>query len=274
MQHSTLARKSPFAYLAVHGAFLSRQGVMTNRVLNLARQLSIVVRYRFFAARSDPRSMYEFVNVLTRFHYKRKRSALPESDVSELLPSASLASAMTLFSPPPEFFSIDIDELQVLCKFMQALAPQRVFEFGTFDGFTTLHLAAHAPTGCEVLTIDRLAGSYNFSPLRRFPHAINVGGRFHGHPLAGRIRQLTGDTRTFDFAPWAGTCDLVFLDADHGEEGTQIDTGNAMMLLKPGGVLLWHDCFAEGVAKFLAGFSATHPVVRIRSTTLAMHRKA
>jgi predicted O-methyltransferase YrrM len=88
-----------------------------------------------------------------------------------------------------------------------------------------------------------------------------------------RIHQLTGDTLTFDFTPYAGTCDLVFLDADHGYEGTRIDTGNAMTLLRPGGTLVWHDCFAEGVQRFLEQFSKVHRVVRIRSTTLAIHRK-
>jgi predicted O-methyltransferase YrrM len=180
---------------------------------------------------------------------------------------------VTLLYPSPEFLSIDIDELWVICALVRALAPKRVFEFGTFDGFTTIHLAANAPPTCEVFTIDRLRGTYDFRPLRTFGHSIEVGGRFHGHVMQKRIHQLTGDTRTFDFAPFTGTCDLVFLDADHGYEGTRIDSGNALTLLRPGGVLLWHDCLADGVAGFLSGFSRMHRVVRIRSTTLAMYRK-
>lgn len=244
------------------------------RLTNLASQILIFIRYRFLTASSDPKSMYEFVNLLTRFHYKRKRSGMPEKNIQDLFASSPPDGGMTLLFPSPEFFSIETDELWVLCMLVRSLQPKRIFEFGTFDGFTTIHLAANAPPGCEVLTIDRQSGKYDFAPLRFFGHSITVGGRFHEHQLASRIHQLTGDSRTFDFTPYKGTCDLVFLDADHGYEGTRIDTENAMTLLRPGGTLLWHDCFAEGVAKFLKEFSRTHSVARIRSTTLALYRKS
>jgi|WetSurMetagenome_2_1015567.scaffolds.fasta_scaffold20692_3 predicted O-methyltransferase YrrM len=246
---------------------------MTGRLTNLLQHLSIVLRYRVLAARRDPKAMYEFVNLLTRFHFKHAPSGLPEAGLSDLLPDLTPASGITLLSPSPEFFSIDVDELWTLCMLARSAVPQRIFEFGTFDGFTTLHLAANSAPAGEVFTIDRQAGRYDFSTLRAFPHSIAVGGRFQDHALAQRIRRLTGDTRTFDFTPYAGTCGLVFLDADHSEEGTRIDTGNAMTLLQRGGMLLWHDCFADGVKKFLKGFSKNNEVCRIRSTTLAFHRK-
>jgi hypothetical protein len=246
---------------------------MTGRIANLLRHLSIAFRYRVLAAGSDPKSMYEFVNLLTRFHYRRTASDLPEAVLADLLPVLPPPEGITLLSPSPEFFSIDIDELWILCMLARSATPQRVFEFGTFDGFTTIHLAANTSPGSEIFTIDRNAGRYPFSGLRPFTHAISVGGRFHGHPLAQRIHQLTGDTRNFDFTPYAGTCGLVFLDADHAYEGTQTDTRTAMTLLRPGGMLVWHDCFAEGVQRFLKEFSKGHEVHRIRSTTLAIHRK-
>jgi hypothetical protein len=64
---------------------LSRNRPMTGRLANLLRQLSTIIRYRFLAFSSDPKSMYEFVNLLTRFDHKRRRSGLPEIALGELL---------------------------------------------------------------------------------------------------------------------------------------------------------------------------------------------
>ncbi len=247
---------------------------MTGRIARLLDHLRIVLRYRILSSRSDPRAMYEFVNLLTRFDISRRPSPFQEVDAGEVLPPATRSAGITLLVPRPAFFSIDVEELWCLCLLARSLTPRRIMEFGTFDGFTTLHLAANTPPDCEILTIDRVSGRFDFRGLRGFPHEITVGGLFHGHPLAPRIRQLTGDTLTFDATPYAGTCDLVFLDADHGYEATAADTGTALRLLRPGGVVVWHDCFSPGVRRFLLELSRDHPVTRIRSTSLAFLRSA
>ena len=65
-----------------------------------------------------------------------------------------------------------------------------------------------------------------------------VGRRFAGTPQAPRIRQLLGDSTTFDFTPWHGAIDFVFIDACHDYAFAKSDTANALRLA-PRGVIVW-----------------------------------
>ena len=246
---------------------------MWHRLRALAEQLQVIFRYRVLASFTDPKAMYQFVNLIVRFHYKRRPSELPDLPLAEILPRTAAVSGVTLLFPAPEFLSIETDELWYLCTIARALQPSCVFEFGTFDGFTTVHLAANTPESCWVITMDKQAGEYRFRWLRRFTHSIEVGGRFRRHPLGARITLITADSTAFDFSVYRSSVGLVFIDADHGYEPTKKDTENALMMLKPGGVIVWHDCFSPGVSRFLREFSAAHRVARIAGTTLVCYLK-
>lgn len=52
---------------------------------------------------------------------------------------------------------------------------------------------------------------------------------------------LSGDTARFDFSPWYGTRDLVFIDACHEYEYVMKDTEIALKFLQLGGIIVWHD---------------------------------
>ena len=55
------------------------------------------------------------------------------------------------------------------------------------------------------------------------------------------VTQLYGDTAQFDFSPWYGSCDVVFIDACHEYRYVKNDTEIALKLLRSGGVVIWHD---------------------------------
>ena len=107
----------------------------------------------------------------------------------------------------------------------------RAFELGTGFGRSTSLIALHAPAS-EVFTFS-------------LPNNPETGRIFHHQPWAGRITQLEGDSLDFDFSPWFGTADLVFVDGCHELPHVELDTLNALRLVKPGGMVLWHDVEAD-----------------------------
>jgi hypothetical protein len=56
------------------------------------------------------------------------------------------------------------------------------------------------------------------------------------------VTHLEGNSLDFDFSPYAGKFDLVFVDGDHHYESVKKDTENAFRLLKDdSAMIVWHD---------------------------------
>jgi hypothetical protein len=45
----------------------------------------------------------------------------------------------------------------------------------------------------------------------------------------------------FDITPYRGQADFIFVDGDHNYEGVKVDSLKAIEMIKPRGVILWHD---------------------------------
>jgi predicted O-methyltransferase YrrM len=154
--------------------------------------------------------------------------------------------------------------------FLAALAahrqPRTIFEIGTFDGSTTLLLARAAPDA-QVFTLDLPPDSpavTESGTTERLADMGSWGARFHDHPEAGRITQLLGDSRQYDFSPYYGRVDLVVVDGGHSADCVIPDTENALRMLAPGGVVVWDD-YEEG---WPGVFQSVDAVARRRGLTL------
>ena len=56
------------------------------------------------------------------------------------------------------------------------------------------------------------------------------------------VTHLQGNSQTFDFSPYKGQFDLVFVDGDHHYESVRKDTETAFTLLhNDNSVIVWHD---------------------------------
>ena len=75
----------------------------------------------------------------------------------------------------------------------------------------------------------------------RGPPRVQIGQKFRGSAVESRITQLFGDALKFDFSPYKRSIDLVFVDAAHDYPHGWADSRTALRLVKPGGVVLWHD---------------------------------
>jgi predicted O-methyltransferase YrrM len=121
---------------------------------------------------------------------------------------------------------------------------KRVFEFGTFDGTTSANLAATLTQEAEILTIDLPAENIANAALPvgklDLPYIMKqqIGKKLTN---VAKVKQLEGDTATFDFSPWYGTRDFVFVDACHEYEYVLNDSEIAINLITTNGIVFWHD---------------------------------
>ncbi len=144
--------------------------------------------------------------------------------------------------------NIDLNELLVLVELLQALQPAACFEIGTFDGRTTLNMAANTLQEAVIYTldlpreqIDRTALPLHSSDLD-WADKETSGARYRGTVWEHKIQQLCGDSATFDYAPYQDKIDFVFIDGSHAYEYVLSDSRNAIALLRGGkGIILWHD---------------------------------
>lgn len=164
-----------------------------------------------------------------------------------------------------------LQELSSLAYLMKVLKPSLIFEIGTFTGRTTRLLAANSPHDCHVLTLD----------LEPDHVAHQIGEAFQrndGIPESNKITQLYGDSRTFNFSPYYGLCDFVWVDACHDYEYVISDTNNALKLLRPGGWIGWHDyrhtAWWSGVTRCVRQLSKKYSGIQhLRGTTIAVMEK-
>jgi predicted O-methyltransferase YrrM len=165
-------------------------------------------------------------------------------------------------------------ELFCLKALVRHVRAQRIFEIGTFDGATTVELAKAAPQA-EVFTLDlpsELAEMANVPSEAASAKDKRVGSRFRHLPEAQRITQVLGDSLRFDYAPFAASIDLVFVDAAHDYEHVSVDSRNALEIMKPGGTAIWHDYVAgwPGVVRAVDELARKFAIRRITGTSLAV----
>jgi len=84
-----------------------------------------------------------------------------------------------------------------------------------------------------------------------------------------RVTFLEQDSATFDESPYAGTMDAVFVDGAHVYEYVRNDSEKGWRMLRPGGVVIWHDFRPQtpDVMRYL--FESNFQPKRIEGTTLA-----
>jgi SAM-dependent methyltransferase len=160
---------------------------------------------------------------------------VPVATIPELFPGKELGP----ISIPPESLDqqtwhVRLDEEVLIGLAVKAVGARRIFEIGTFEGGTTLLLADKAGEGAEVFTLDLPESEFAWT-------WTEIGSKYRGAAAEPRIRQLSGDSLEFDFSPYDGSIDLVFVDAAHDYPHGIADSRTALRLVRPGGVILWHD---------------------------------
>ena len=139
-------------------------------------------------------------------------------------------------------------ELLFLALLVRHIRPHRVFEFGTLQGRTTLNLALNLPDTSHIFTLNLRVESYErFDGWHKQDELLvkenygQIGHLFRETEVECKIVQLWGDSLTFEFAPYKESMDMIFIDGNRQYEYVISDSENARQMLRPGGLLVWHD---------------------------------
>jgi predicted O-methyltransferase YrrM len=104
-----------------------------------------------------------------------------------------------------------------------------------------------------------------------------TGADYAGKDVVHKIHQLVGDSLTFDFSPYFNKVDLVFVDGGHRYEVVSSDTANALRMVRPGGVVVWHDFANYGtysdITRAILGELPADQVIQIENSQLALYQK-
>lgn len=176
---------------------------------------------------------------------------------------------------------IDDPNRAVLAALCRATGAKTFFEIGTNRGRTAWTVARNNPQ-IEVHTLDLAAPdasttfALNDSDRGFFGDEWASGEAFHGTPEQDRIHAVFGDSATFDYTPYAGRMDVVFVDGAHSYDYVRSDTENALRMLSPTGVLAWDDYPGiPGVYQLIDEIGPTldRPLYHVRGTRLVLYSR-
>ena len=218
-------------------------------------------------------------------HWRGKPAAaatrLPQVAWSQRLPNHPIRLIETAKSDG----NVRLSELAVLAlAACDTPAGSEIMEIGAFDGRTALNLAINAPPGVSIATLDLPADQPSALAIeaseRRYVDKPAPGARLRncGDPwrtYAGRVVQLRGDSATYDWTAHLGRAGLVFVDGSHAYDYAKKDSETALRLVRPGGVVLWHDYGVwPGVTQALEELDAARRLglVNIRGSSLVFWR--
>lgn len=206
--------------------------------------------------------------------------------VKPIVPECSLADVLSnpqsvvIRCPDSVDGNVSLMELLVLADFIKKSSPRVLLEIGTFDGRTTLNMAANSADEARVYTLDLPVESIAGTKWPLLADEVaSVGGyrrhlRFQGSDCEHKIVQFFGDSASFDFSPLAGKVDFAFIDGSHNYDYVVNDTHKVLSTLRgKGSIVFWHDYGAwDDVTKALNELYRSGPVKdlkRVEGTTLA-----
>jgi cephalosporin hydroxylase len=131
-------------------------------------------------------------------------------------------------------------ELYRFAEIVVSICPKKLLEIGTFQGGTLCILARLSDPHATIISIDLPGGNFGGgqSKIRSLLyHAFKksfqtmhlIRGDSHSEEIAARVRQITQ------------SLDVLFIDGDHTYEGVKLDFLSYSPLVRPGGIIAFHD---------------------------------
>jgi len=206
--------------------------------------------------------------ILPEIGYSQIISKLPEIQLVELDDSIG---------------GVSYKELIMISGLVRFYNPKSIFEIGTFNGRTTLNLAANSLEETIIYTLDLPKEALNATvhKIERGDRTLidkkKSGEKIDCSAYKNKIVQLYGDSASFDFKSFYNSMDFIFIDGSHAYNYVVNDTKHALKMLRNGkGVILWHDYNSwKGVNRALNelykdGGTLFRNMQRISGTSLAI----
>jgi predicted O-methyltransferase YrrM len=173
----------------------------------------------------------------------------------------------TRFMPP--------GDLEPLIALVRSVAPRHVIEFGVNIGRTAKAIMAHVPGIVRYTGIDVPLDYVPALALQLDNAVANPGEMVLADSRFQLIIRPRGslDLTVADLAP----CDAAFIDGDHGRAAVMHDSMLARALVRPGGIIVWHDYHDLGNVDVKAVLDEMHQagdaISRVENTWLAFERR-
>lgn len=221
-----------------------------------------------FAARSMRDAMSEMLD--RQFEHESPLRVLPRDYRESIYKHEITLPPQRLLLPGNQ----SLTGLVFLVSLGRSLDARSVFEIGTYNGLTAWSLARNLHTA-TVYTLDMPADQTPELPLFVGDRGHRVRFERHAYDLLlheGEVVQEWGDSARFDFSPWRGTCDMVYVDGAHSPEYVASDTRNAFDMLSPTGAIVWDDYWrgVPGVSAVLDGIRHAE-LLKVPGTRLVVH---
>lgn len=226
-----------------------------------AKFFTLLGRLAVIAAR-NPRGLRHLLgNALAQSEQLVEESvdvtALPEVSIDDLAAEQQDLIA-TIWAVPSVSRSVTLNEAIALAVLVRKIKARRIFEFGTYRGVSTTQLAFNLPEDGRVFTLDLPVSNLTTQFALDTKGEVEVvvddrkGDLIPAH-LKSKITFIAEDSATFDPTPYAESMDMVFVDAAHTPEYIRNDSEKGWRMLRPGGIMAWHDCRfnSPSVIKFL-----------------------
>jgi hypothetical protein len=226
-----------------------------------------------------PSRLLQFAKLCLKFPIEhtaaQAQQAVPAVAFTDLFPDP----AGLHFSVDPASFSrhgwnVKLHEEVYLSAAVAVLKPLILFEIGTFDGNTTRRLAESAPAEATIYTIDLPEEMFDATQGPEAFSGARVGERYQSSPARSKIKQFRADATTFDFSPFYGTVDFIFVDAAHDYPHGLADSRAALRMIRPGGTIVWHDFepYWSGLVHAICEVARGLPLKRLAGTSMAVLR--
>lgn len=166
------------------------------------------------------------------------------------------------------------NEIETMVALLNSVAPRSMIEFGCRDGCTAGVLLRN------VVSLERYTGidvpmSYQPGLDHQRQETVADPGRYAlSDP---RFELVIRDRGSLDLGPQdLPACDAAFVDGDHSERVVDHDSELARALVRPGGIIIWHDYASIHFDDVTRVLTRLHhqgwPLIAIEGTWLAFLR--
>ena len=135
-------------------------------------------------------------------------------------------------------------ESLILVSLIKIINAKNVFEFGTYEGFTTRLMIENLPKSGTVTTIDiDSVDGVIFEGVdeKLAKKSLESIREYSFSNRRGQVEQIIMNTMEFSIDGREGKFDMVFVDANHHVKYAERDTENSFKLIGEKGCIVWHD---------------------------------
>ena len=165
-------------------------------------------------------------------------------------------------------------ELEILIALVRSVGARHVIEFGVNVGRTAKAILANVVTVEDYTGIDVTPDYVPSKPVQRHEVPDRPGELVTADP---RFRLIVTPRGSLDLSPDdLQPCDAAFIDGDHGRKAVMHDTALAGAVVRPGGIIIWHDYHDQGTVDVKpvldSYYRAGHKIAHVAGTWLAFER--